>query len=44
MSKLTLTIHCEYAKTGQALEKLIQSSFYTFLKKELSEPAVCRKL
>ena len=42
MSKMTLTVHCEYSETGQTLEKLIQSSFYTFLKKELSEPAVWR--
>ena len=42
MSKMTLTVHCEYSETGQTLEKLIQSSCYTFLKKELSEPAVCR--
>ena len=42
MSKMTLTVHCEYSETGQTLEKLIQSSFYTFLKMELSEPAVCR--
>ena len=42
MSKMTLTIHCEYSETSQALEELIQSSFYTFLKKELSELAICR--
>ena len=33
MSKMTLTVHCEYSETGQTLEKLIQSSFYTFLKR-----------
>ena len=42
MSKMTLTIHCGYSETGQTLENLIQTSFYTFLKKELSELAICR--
>ena len=44
MSKMTLTIHYEYSETGQTLEKLIQSSFRTFLKKELSELAICREV
>ncbi len=42
MGKMTLTIRCEYSETGQTLEKLIRSSFYTFLKKELFGLAICR--
>ena len=44
MSKTTMIVHCEYSGTGQTLEKLVQSSFYTFLKKELSELAICREV
>ena len=42
MGKTTMIVHFEYSGTGQTLEKLVQSSFYTFLKKELSELAICR--
>ena len=42
MSKTTMVVHCEYSGTGQTLEKLIRSSLYTFLKKELFGLAICR--
>ena len=42
MSKTTMVVHCGYSGTGQTFGKLVRSSFNTFLKKELSELAICR--
>ena len=39
-----LTIQCEYSEGKQILEELIQSSFYSFLKKELIAVAICRNV
>ena len=37
-----LTIQCEYSENKQILEKLIQASFCSFLKKELIAVAIYR--